>query len=258
MKKFVIALLALIAILAVILYVKMNGNNPAESSISTPEIPISSFSNVSNSSDFSGSSDYSSEDIEKLILKGKETIRKADNVYYEVSSGCLFDKNYYKGSKLKREGYGLSSSTTSIENAERLTTDITDFDKKITDRFSHATKDKHTISFPIENKNLFQKKLVELVEQLDGYLTNFVYVKDDILDGRNCIVVKAYRYNAKTYEAKPELIDGIYAYWIEKSTGFYVGSTLIKPNDTPSKASSTIKNLSFGTVKDSDLAEPSL
>lgn len=257
MKKFVIALLALIAILAVILYVKMNGNNPAESSISTPEIPISSFSNVSNSSDFSGSSDYSSEDIEKLILKGKEIIRKADNVYYEVSSGCLFDKNYYKGSKLKREGYGLSSSTTSIENAERLTTDITDFDKKITDRFSHATKDKHTISFPIENKNLFQKKLVELVEQLDGYLTNFVYVKDDILDGRNCIVVKAFRYDAKTHELET-FFDCINAYWIEKSTGFYVGNTYIMPNENPSNAATTLKNLSFGTVKDSDLAEPSL
>lgn len=260
MKKFVIALLALIAILAVTLYVKMNGNNPAESSISTPEIPISSFSNVSNSSDFSNpssSSGYSSEDIEKLILKGKENIQKEDNVYYEIHSSNLLYKQYYKGSKLKRESYGLSSSTTSIENAERLTTDIVNFDKDITDRFNHVYKVKHTANYAIGSKSLFQKKLVELVEQLDGYLTNFVYVKDDILDGRNCIVVKAYRYNAKTYEAITEL-GYIYAYWIEKSTGFYVGSDLIKPNDTPSKASSTIKNLSFGTVKDSDLAEPSL
>ena len=122
MKKFVLALLALIAVLAIILYFKMNGNISANSPTPTPEAPISSLSNVSNSSDFStpsSSSGYSSEDIEKLILKGKETIREKDNVYYEIHSSSLLYKQYYKSSKLKRESYGLSSTIASIENAER-------------------------------------------------------------------------------------------------------------------------------------------
>ncbi len=251
MKKFVLVLLALIAVLAIILYFKMNGNISANSPTPTPEAPISSLSNVSNSSDFStpsSSSGYSSEDIEKLILKGKETIREKDNVYYEIHSSSLLYKQYYKSSKLKRESYGLSSTIASIENAERLTTDIVNFDKDITNRFNHVDKIKNTANYAIGSKSLFQEELVELIEHQDRHLPDFAYVKDDILDGRSCIIVKAYRYDTKKY----------YAYWIEKSTGFYVGRERIDSNATPSEPDSTIKNLSFGTVKDIDLAEPKL
>ncbi len=248
MKKFVLALLALIAVLAIILYFKMNGNISANSPTPTPETPISGFNNVSNSANFSSYSSYSSEDIEKLIIKGKENIRKVDNVYYEISSDSTFYKQYYKGSKLKLESYNMypvpMKSKTTISN----------FDENITDSFEHIAKTTYTLSYALGSKNLFQEKLIKLIEEKDEYITKFVYVKDDILDERNCIVVKAYCYDARTHEQTGSIL----TYWIEKSTGYYVGESITIQSANTFELSSTIKNLSFGTVKDSDFVEPKL
>lgn len=252
MKKFVIALIALIAILAFILFLKINGNILTNSSILISRTPTSDSTNSFASLD---SLDYSSEDIKKLILKGKESIRKEDNVYYESSTPTQLIKHYYKGSKLKCESYHCSP-TASIETAEKSLTTISDFDDHKTDKFDHTAKNKRTVNYTVGSKNLFQEELVDLIED-NRYITKFIYVKDDVLDGKNCIVVKAYRYDAKTYEIKT-FLHTIAVYWIEKSTGFYVGRTHIKPNENTFTVGSTIKNLSFGTVKDSDLAEPKL
>lgn len=143
-----------------------------------------------------------------------------------------------------------------MKNVEKSLTTISNFDEHITDKFDHTAKAKKTVNYTVGSKDLFQKELVALIEDKQ-YITKFIYVKDDVLDGKDYIVVTAYRYDAKTYELKT-FLDTISVYWIEKSTGFNVGRTHIKPNENTFTVGSKIKNLSFGTVKDSDLGEPKL
>lgn len=83
MRRFVITLIALVAVLAVVLFLKMNGNILIKFSNPTPEKTSadssSSFATIDSLED-------SNEDVEKLILKGKENIRKENNVYYESAT----------------------------------------------------------------------------------------------------------------------------------------------------------------------------
>ncbi len=255
MKKFVLVLLALIAVLAIILYFKMNGNISANSSIPTSETPISSFSNTSSSSDFSSpssSSGYSSEDIERLILQGQETLNSADSVYYERHVKGMLFKHYYKGNKEKYESYYKTS-----EEETKIITEIKNLEDNTNLSFYHATKTK-TITQVGKSGISLQKFLITYIENKDYFRSEFVYIKDEKLEEKDCIFMKVLCYDIQGNEIDTDSKGLIDVYWIEKFTGFVVGYGKMQPNANASTPTTIIRNLSFGTVKDNDFSEPTL
>jgi len=88
------------------------------------------------------------------------------------------------------------------------------------------------------------------------YRYEFVYLKDEIVDGKDCIFIKELRYDANTNELKLLGDETLSVYWIEKSTGFLIGLSDMLPNEDTAVLNTIYKNISFGTVKDSDFEMP--
>lgn len=247
MKKFVIALLVLISILAIILLVKMNQNTP----VSPLNLAESSATNQSESPTtapvfFA----YSSDEIKDLVLKGQKTLECADNIYFEEHNKTLLRKYYYTKTKQKSESFSIKDGTET-----RLLTTIKDLNTQTEVWFEHPSKTKsiHKVTY---SDIALQSVLINVLES--RYRVEFVYMKEERLEKKDCIVFKAFRYEPKTNELKTYSRGKVEAYWIEKETGFLVGIGEIQPEGTSATADVIMKNLSFGTVKDSDFIEPSL
>ena len=85
------------------------------------------------------------------------------------------------------------------------------------------------------------------------------YIKDENIEGKDCIFVKEI-YSTKTNDAifqeDNKLDVDIRAYWIEKSSGFVLGTSMIKPTQTNATPDVWIKNITFNEVVDSDFILP--
>jgi len=86
----------------------------------------------------------------------------------------------------------------------------------------------------------------------------YKYIKDEPLDGKDCIFVKEEIFiledgnyiSINEYEPEKKLR----AFWIEKSTGFILGFAMIKPNqNTATPETIMLRNISFGDVVDKDV-----
>ena len=237
-KKFAIALLCFIAILLVILLLKMNSTKPTlQQAEHSP-------------------SQYSSNDIKELILKGSETLAASDNLYYEEHSEVTIDKYYYTKRRSKHEIYIIPSSKTNVTTEKLSMTFIRDFTELKYYIFDHSN---HTVKTQDENPNdvyyAFQGLITLQLKNQDSYRHEFTYLKDEKIDEEDCIVAKQSIYDASTNEPREFNLASIY--WIEKSTGFVLASSDIPKEDTTCSPSIITKNISFGTVKDTDLLKPS-
>lgn len=243
MKKLVIVLVIIVIMLAVLLLLKITGSISTNSNeISNSTVPVSST--------------YSNEDIEKLILKGQETLSKVENAYYEKHTEYDYMTYYHKNPREKIEIYLKPSPFTTVKEITKKRTYLTNLDANIEYTYNHDMKTRDSdkaVSIDIS----FQSILTSLLNS-PSYQTEFIYVKDEELEGKDCIFVKAFRYDKKTGELKVNRDGLIDSYWIEKSTGFFVGASKIHPEGNSSIPTVVIRNLSFGTVKDSDFAEPEL
>lgn len=231
MKKFAIILLIFIAVLAVILFLKVNGIIPNKADTQN-HLDIASQS----------SSTYSDEEIRALILKGKNNLNNMENVYYEWGLKEPFTKIYYKGNKMKRDIFYASSPNEKGHTFMILAGKEYSID--------HKGKNIH-VSNSSGIDYGFQTVLVNALKSTGSYKSEFVYLRDEVLDNKDCILVKdinRVQFFSKTTD--------LYVYWIEKSTGFMIGDGEIQANEDTPKLRALNKNISIGTVQDSDFEIP--
>ena len=197
---------------------------------------------------------YSSEDIYNLVKKGIENMQDMQNVCIERRNIAGLTRFYYKGNKKKM--LVLESN----ENSS-LSYNIVDLDKG--KQYTVSDEDKRII---VSNETYFTKGLqYDVFENISSKGNNFwielSYIKDENINGKDCIFVKEVTYNKQddnTYKSNSDSDEDIHAYWIEKSTGFVLGATTIKPTQTSAKPDDCwIYSITFGTVEDSDFDLPS-
>lgn len=236
MKKFFIILLVFITILAIILFLKVNRIIPTKTN-------TQNHSNITSQS----SSTYSDEEIKALILKGKDNLNNMENVYYEIWYGNQFsNKLYYKGTKLKRELYSPLSPQEKIRIL--LIIDGKKYD-------IYYNPDGILISNANSREIDYGFQVVP-IEQATSSVYEFSYLKDEKLDEKDCIVVKATYHGESNYMENSQERKGFETYWLEKSTGFVIGEGRFQPNEDKLTLETSYKNISLGTVQDSDFEIP--
>ena len=195
---------------------------------------------------------YSSEDIYNLVQKGVENMQDMQNTCIEIKNEYGVVKNYYKGNKMKNviEENNIGSS---------LSYSIIDLDKGK----QYMVSDKERF-IGIEKATRIDKGLQYLVfnsinPKADNIKVELSYIKDEKIEKKDCIFVKEityYKTDDGTFQTNSESSEDISAYWIEKSTGFVLGYTTIKPTQTSATPKTWIKNITFNEVVDSDFYLP--
>ena len=195
---------------------------------------------------------YSNEDIYTLVQKGIYNMQNMQNVCIERKNKYGVVKFYYKGNKMK---------ILSIEDFEDslLSYSIIDLDKEK----QYIVSDKKKF-LTVQKSSYFNKGLqYEVLDRINNKGTNLrrelSYIKDEIVEGKDCIFVKEityYKIDNGNYQSDSELNQDIRAYWIEKSTGFVLGGAMIKPTQTDATPEAWITNITFNEVVDSDFDLP--
>lgn len=194
----------------------------------------------------------SSEDIYALVQKGIENMQDMQNVCIERENETGVSKYYYKGNKMK-----ISIIESTSDSSTSYT--ITDLDEEK----QYIVSDNEKI-VTVQNATNFNKGLqYEVFDRINTKGINLKrelsYIKDEKIEGKDCIFVKEityYKTDDGTFQSDNESDEDIRAYWIEKSTGFVLGATLIKPTQTSATPEVLIKSITFNEVKDSDFNLP--
>ena len=197
---------------------------------------------------------YSSEDIYNLVKKGIENMQDMQNVCIERRNIAGLTKFYYKGNKKKMlvlESNNNSSLSYSIDDLDEGKQYLVSDEKKC---------------IYISNNDIYITKGMQydVFDSISSKGYNFwielSYIKDEKINGKDCIFVKEVTYNRQddnTYKSNSDSDEDIRAYWIEKSTGFVLGAATIKPTQTSATPDDCwIYSITFGTVKDSDFELP--
>jgi len=196
---------------------------------------------------------YSNEEIYALVQKGIENMQDMQNVCIERKNVYAVCKYYYKGNKMKMLVMESTDGDTLASYA------ITDLDKE---KQYNVSDEKKMIS--VQKAIHFDKGLqFEVFDRINMKDTNakreLSYIKDENIEGKDCIFVKEMYFtktNDGTFQADSELDVDIRVYWIEKSTGFVLGTSMIKPAQTSATPDVWIKNITFNEVVDSDFNLP--
>lgn len=244
-KKIVIILLLFIAILLIILLLKEKGFMPAIFSSSAP-------------SQVGSHLKYSSEDIKNLILRGEETFDNMDNASFDLKRNFGSMRYYYKGNKIKMV-MTSSSESPDIVNASTLVDlgqnkEYHIFDGQKFMAVTHIQSTYQSLQYRYSHK-------IELTSSPDSETKyEYLYIKDEMIDGKDCVFVEEVTFSKENNsyinhnKALPQ--EKVIALWIEKSTGFIIGSAPILPGQESADVDILITNISFGTVKDSDFELP--
>lgn len=197
---------------------------------------------------FQSNPKYSSEDIYALVQKGVDSMHDMQNVCIERNNGSEVVKFYYKGNKKKmlietdNSNSGLSYGITDLDNKKEY---IVSDEKKIV---------------LIQKAGYFNKGLQYDVFDAINYeggdtKIELSYVKDENIEGKDCIFVKEvtyYKAEDGSFQVYNQTDEDILGYWIEKSTGFVLGGTRMKPTQDNPTPDTWITNITFGEVVDSD------
>ena len=186
------------------------------------------------------SNKYSSENLYALVQKGIENMHDMQNVCIERENEYGVVKYFYKGNKMK----GLYNSTLD----STLSYSITNLDEKKLITIKKDTSIDKGLQYLVFNYLNNNNLNVELS-----------YIKDEKMRGKDCIFVKQVSYLKTadgTFQADNESGEDVPAYWIEKSTGFVLGSVMIKPTQTSATPYAWVRNITFDVVKDSDFDLP--
>lgn len=234
MKKFIFSIITIIVLLLIILLFKIFAPNFLTST-----------------------SQYSNDDVANLILKGVENFDNMNNVSFEIQTDSSKSRHYYKGNKFKM--LLLESFQPDSENI--LSAYIIDLDQK--KQYSIRDSKKTLVVQTVNSiNNGIQYTLAQHIENARNpninyqYKYEYQYVKDESLEGKDCIFVKQiiYAFENGTYidinTGHPE--EEIYVYWIEKSTGFVLGISKMPSNMDSATPGVIIRNITFGEVVDSD------
>lgn len=200
---------------------------------------------------------YSYDDVANLLLKGIENMDDMNNVTFEMKNHQIGAKYYYKENKMKMElmyssdpDMSLTEHIINLEEGKQYTIseekkfigiqDATSIDKGIQYQVERNLENRNTPNYP--------------------YKYEYRYIRDEILDGKDCILVEEihYKLDGDKYvnENKTNLEKKVYYYWIEKTTGLIIGYNRVEPNQDTVSAYTIITNMTFGNVKDSDFELP--
>ena len=196
---------------------------------------------------------YSNENIYALVQKGIENMQDMQNVCIERKNVYAVNKYYYKGNKMKMAVIESNDGNTLVSYT------ITDLDKEklyiVSDKKKMISVQKATHL----NKGLQFEVFYRINIKDANAKRELSYIKDEKLEGKDCIFVKEV-YSTKasngTWQTNNKTDASVSAYWIEKSTGFVLGTAMIKPEQTNATPDAWIKNLTFNEVLDSDFDLP--
>lgn len=196
---------------------------------------------------------YSNEDIYALVQKGMENMQDMQNVCIERKNAYALNKYYYKGNKMK----ALVMQTTN--DLSIVSYSIVDLDKE---KQYIVSDEKKMIS--VQKSTYLDKGLqYEVFDRINVKGTDLKrelsYIKEESIDKKDCIFVKEITYSKTddgTFKSDSETDENIRAYWIEKSTGFVLGTAMIKSSQTNATPEVWIKNITFNEVVDSDFDLP--
>lgn len=232
MKKFIFGLIAFIAILGAVIVWK-------------------------NSMKTSTTVKYYDADIRELIVRGSESMHGADNVSYEFENDMAISKHYVKGNKSKMETLKAKEGSS----IKGKITEITDLDEGKQYLFDESSKigfiQKTTsVSKSIQHGMAEQIKASPTTNSSSRVKIEYHYVTDEVLEEKDCIVVEEqslYRMDDGSYVKDSERST---FYWIEESTGYIVALGGVKEGNNTPTPENFIRNISIGTVKDSDFEHP--
>lgn len=195
---------------------------------------------------------YSNENIYALVQKGIENMQDMQNVCIERKNVYAVNKYYYKGNKMK---------TLLMESTEDLLVSysIIDLDKQK----QYIVSDKKKMISVQKATHLDKGLQFEVFDRINIKDTNakreLSYIKDENIEGKDCIFVKEVYFTKAsngTWQTNDKADASVSAYWIEKSTGFVLGTAMIKPEQTNATPDVWIKNITFNEVADSDFILP--
>lgn len=199
---------------------------------------------------------YSHEDIKSLISKGLETMNSANNMYFEKEAELQSIKYYYKENKMKMI---VSGNYTDVTNNTSSTV-ITNLEEGKKYWINEKTRKMAITNTTTLDKN-FQSKFFQSIEEYNDNTHRYelAYIRDEKLDNRDCIFVKQQVFNIETNKYSDPTYNStgdIPVCWIEKSTGFVIGTGVMQSGNNVAILKTLITNIQFGKVIDSDFDLP--
>ena len=186
---------------------------------------------------------YSHSDIVALINKGMQSM---DNVYLEKDNGTGVVHYYFKGNNRKSIAPSISIVDIILEDGKQY---LINKDKKA----MFITKNQNLIKKGIQEDVLRIENLNKNDAYKDKFRYEFVYIRDEKIDNKDCIFVKEREYNLETKEYNDVSYNGkneVATYWIEKSTGFVIGAALMEIGKDTATPQTMVTNIKQGEVTD--------
>lgn len=197
------------------------------------------------------SSKYSHSDIVALINKGIQNMDNMNNVSFDKENENGTVHYYFKGNKRKMVSQNIVSLI--LEDGKNYI--ISKEEKMI---FVKPSPEVDIKSVQIDALRI--EYLNDDVRYKDEFRYEFVYIRDEKIENKDCIFVKecVYYLNSKKYVDNEYNSKGeVPVYWIEKSTGFVIGCALMENGTNEAKPQTIIKNIKCGEVADNIFELPS-
>lgn len=185
---------------------------------------------------------YSNDDIVALINKG---IDNMDNISFDEESKYGTTNYYFKGNNKKIIDPNFIHINQ--ENDGNYLLDVNGKRLPISPSINIYSIPQYAALVRQELNNDYRYK------DKDKFRYEFVYVKDDKLENKDCIFVRECVFVIENKEYIDYLDmskDKIPVYWIEKSTGFIIGSGFMDPGKDKATPETIIKNIKCGEVTD--------
>ena len=189
---------------------------------------------------------YSHNDIVNLLNKGLQSM---DNISFDRTNTYAVVTYYYKDGKMKMVPH--SSSLFAIEKDNK--TYMIDKEKKMM-----VIKPGYTIGANdvIDGSNQYRALDIERfnnkLDSEDNFRYEFVYIKDEKIEDKDCIFVKETKYytDTKKYVNNVDYENRTPVWWIEKNSGLVIAAALMESGKNETAPEAIISNIKYGEVTD--------
>ena len=167
-------------------------------------------------------------------------------VYLEKDNGNGLVHCYFKGNNSKMVVQSDSSVYINLESGKKY---MINRDKKV----MFITESPNLIKKGIQDDVLYIEKPNKDDAYKDKFRYEFVYIRDEKIDNKDCIFVKEREYNLETKEYNDVSYNSkndVPTYWIEKSTGFVIGAALMEAGKDTATPQTMVTNIKLGEVTD--------
>ncbi len=185
---------------------------------------------------------YSHNDIVNLINKGLQSM---DNISFTKTNKEGTTVYYYKQGKIKM----LSSTSSRYIFIEK---DGKNYGIDKEKKFLIISPKSLIINGGLQYDTLNIERLNSKLTEEDNFRYEFVYIRDEKLDNKNCIFVKESQYyiDTKKYSNRADANGDTIVYWIDKSTGMVIGGGFMQSGKNTAEPNVIISNIEFDGVSD--------